>query len=609
MVNNCFTDAKSLIIDNKEVKSIIIDEVEGGILYEKPETQIVLTSNVSTITYGESVILNGSIPFESDDVKIYQNNVLIDTVFTSNGIFSKTISGLNAGEYTFHAVFEGDGNHVEGESNGVVVTVNKVTPVLTLSCDKNNIYYNETVTITGTTTFDGTIQLYQRIGALYPLGSSIESNNGTFTYTFINTRATNMQIFAIISSTNNSNQAQSNILNFTYSKYSTNLTIEVPTLVYSDVFDVTGVLTDENDNPVTNVSVKLYRDNVLESTETTDNNGRVTFHKNAPTTITNYDFQLKYDGNAYYNSSNSSVVNRIVNKETSVLNITSPLNNSIYTSNESITVTGNLSDNDATPINNKSIIVKVQGDLNITSDKTILSYYDEDITTLTASYTYKGTGISGETVIFKNGSTILDTVQTDSNGEAVYEYISQGVGDVTITVECENITQTITIEDCLDYDSLTSNSGKWTIPSGVTSQYSDNGWKISANSYNQIKLTDKLASACSVEFTLVDYSTPSGGNAPVIVYAYTNGETTPNQGILGNPTSSTISVLGTTLNRSLIKGAVYRIDYTSSTISVYENDTLLGSANNNVGLPTRFEFHMGANSRYAIYKDLKLKPL
>ena len=169
--------------------------------------------------------------------------------------------------------------------------------------------------------------------------------------------------------------------------------------------------------------------------------------------------------------------------------------------------------------------------------------------------------------------------------------------------------ETYSIEDCINYDSLTSASGKWTIPSGVTSQYSSDGWQLSANAYKQIKLTEKLTSACSVEFTLVDYSTPSGRNSPVIVYAYTNGETTPNQHILSNPSSTSFNVCDTTINRALVKGGVYRIEYTSSTIKVYENGTLLATANNNVGLPTRFEFHMGANSRYAIYKDLKIKPL
>ena len=172
------------------------------------------------------------------------------------------------------------------------------------------------------------------------------------------------------------------------------------------------------------------------------------------------------------------------------------------------------------------------------------------------------------------------------------------------------VSETFVLEDCIVYDSLTSASGKWTIPSGVTSTYSDNGWRISASSYKQIKLTEKLTSACSVEFTLVDYESSNYGSAPpVIVYQYTNGETTPNQKILITWDSTSFDALNTRINHGLVKGAVYKIEYTDSTMKVYENDTLLASATNDVGLPTRFEFHMGANSRYAIYKDLKVKPL
>ena len=165
------------------------------------------------------------------------------------------------------------------------------------------------------------------------------------------------------------------------------------------------------------------------------------------------------------------------------------------------------------------------------------------------------------------------------------------------------------MQDCRDYQPLTSNAheSRWTIPSGVTSVYSDDGWKVSANAYKQIKLTDKLTSDCSVEFTVVDYS--STRDMAVIVYAYTNGETTPNQKILtgGSSVASEWYALGT-INHNLIKGGKYRIEYTSSTLKVYENDVLLGSATNNVGLPTRFEFHTSSD-RWAIYKDLKIKPL
>jgi hypothetical protein len=82
-----------------------------------------------------------------------------------------------------------------------------------------------------------------------------------------------------------------------------------------------------------------------------------------------------------------------------------------------------------------------------------------------------------------------------------------------------------------------------------------------------------------------------------------------NQQIMMNGYASTLTVLNSTLSRSLVKGAVYKIEYTDSTMKVYENDNLLASATNNIGFPTRFEFHMGANNRYAIYKNIKVKPL
>lgn len=158
---------------------------------------------------------------------------------------------------------------------------------------------------------------------------------------------------------------------------------------------------------------------------------------------------------------------------------------------------------------------------------------------------------------------------------------------------------------------MTSNAtaSRWTIPSGVTSTYDNTGWRLTANAYKQVKLTEKLTSACSVEFTVSDYS--NNAYQGVIVYAYTNGETTPNIRILtgGTSTASDRKVFTTQLDHDLIKGGKYRIEYTSSTIKVYENNTLLGQATNTVGLPTRFEWHTGANSRYAVYKDLKVKPL
>ena len=223
-----------------------------------------------------------------------------------------------------------------------------------------------------------------------------------------------------------------------------------------------------------------------------------------------------------------------------------------------------------------------------------------------------GNPCEGETVYFEvvDGESLGSDV-TDSSGEASVYYLGKGTGDIYIKAECTFVSEIYELEDCIFYDPATSNAkaSAWTIPTGVTSQYSSNGWRISANAYKQIKLTEKITNPCSVEFTLSDRSANSSG-AGVIIAAYTNGETTPNQRILmgGASKTSDRKVFDTQLDHDLIIGAKYRIEYTSSTIKVYENNTLLGQATNSVGLPTRFEWHMGTN-RYAIYKDLKVKPL
>lgn len=259
--------------------------------------------------------------------------------------------------------------------------------------------------------------------------------------------------------------------------------------------------------------------------------------------------------------------------------------------------------------------------ISLTGDKSILSAADSEYVTLSAQLMdgQSSAAVSGETVSFKvykaSDDTLIDTLtdDTDSTGLATVSYYGQGTGDLYIKSSVDSIISSeIYVEDCIDYQPLTSNAtaSRWTIPSGVTSSYSSDGWNISANAYKQVKLTDKLTSDCSVEFTLSNCSANSSGPS-VIIFAYTNGETTPNINILTGGTSKTSdrAVFNTQLDHDLIIGAKYRIEYTSSTIKVYEDNVLLGSASNTIGLPTRFEIHQGANSRYAIYKDIKVKPL
>lgn len=238
-----------------------------------------------------------------------------------------------------------------------------------------------------------------------------------------------------------------------------------------------------------------------------------------------------------------------------------------------------------------------------------------DATSAIATLTLNGEAVVGEELEYtiKHEGTVIttSTATTNSVGEATISYTGAGVGDIIISVSYDDLEETVQIEDCIIYDPLTSNSEKWTIPSSCQTSYDGNGGKFgTATSYSEIKLTDKLTADCSVEFTVVDYYTDApNSNYPLIIYQYTNGETAPNQAILNGSQTKILGFGNNISGHTLLKNGVYRIEYTSSIIKIYENDVLIATGSNNIGLPTRFEFHIGASSgRWLKIKDVKVKP-
>ena len=95
-------------------------------------------------------------------------------------------------------------------------------------------------------------------------------------------------------------------------------------------------------------------------------------------------------------------------------------------------------------------ILQVGYTLELASKNNILSFYDYEYCVLTATVTDNaGVGVSDVQVVFRKEGTILDSVMTNSDGVAEYTYQSTGVGDVTITVECMDLQETCSIEDCI----------------------------------------------------------------------------------------------------------------------------------------------------------------
>ena len=139
----------------------------------------------------------------------------------------------------------------------------------------------------------------------------------------------------------------------------TNININVPlNLVYSDDFLITGVLTDNQNNPIDNKEIQLKANNQIIDTALTNNDGEVEFTQ-CPTSMNPLTFQLIFDGEDIYSPSYSQEVIRQVHKETSVLTVNNPLNDSRYYTDETITVDGVLTDDDGEIMANKTININI----------------------------------------------------------------------------------------------------------------------------------------------------------------------------------------------------------------------------------------------------------
>lgn len=284
--------------------------------------------------------------------------------------------------------------------------------------------------------------------------------------------------------------------------HATILTINVPlNLVYSDDFNISGTLTDGNNNPLANQTVKLQVGATIVDTGTTNAEGVVSFTQ-TPVQTGTHSFQLIFEGNDTFNPAYSSSVTREIGKETSVIRavITS---SDVYTDGE-ILIEGSLTDNDGSLLDNKTIIISENGNvlntvttrsgnfnvtisnmgagghdltvsyegddnytssnvissivikepyLTVTSDKNILSYVDNDSCILTATYHSSHAGekqVSFE-VRKSSDNSLVETLTgiTDVNGECSVVYDSKGAGDLNIKCECMNLQEIYVIEDTL----------------------------------------------------------------------------------------------------------------------------------------------------------------
>ena len=211
----------------------------------------------------------------------------------------------------------------------------------------------------------------------------------------------------------------------------------------------------------------------------------------------------------------------------------------------------------------------------LTTDKSVLSHYDNESCTLTAILLdNNGNGVSGEEIIFKANGGVLGTVITGDNGVAQFTYQSTGVGDVTITVEGMALQETCSIEDCIianvnaSYTGTSTSDTVYSLGYDEIADLSNVDFEFSFK-FHQTSYGCDVCLGASSEFSV----SPVKSNYRIFIGNSGDGKTRYGYRRLstvseGGSTSGEVS-LNTTHNMKIVKqGTLFKY---------YLNDRLLGS--------------------------------
>lgn len=238
--------------------------------------------------------------------------------------------------------------------------------------------------------------------------------------------------------------------------------------------------------------------------------------------------------------------------------------------------------------------------IKLSADKNILSYADNESCTITAIY--QGETVSRQTVVFKNGETVLATKTTNSNGVATYEYESQGIGNITITAECMNLQKTFTIEDC-KYFNDGSSVGLLEVGSGVTCTSNGEYITITTNSSGEkdVKVPITLSGDWEFKTTIGAKGTTQDATFKI--------DTTGQWGTIVIDDNIFAINLGDgtqQYTQTIQVGDTFKVNYVNGELSVFLNNNLITSKVCNISGKIGYYTN---NGRVQHIKNIKLKPL
>lgn len=230
----------------------------------------------------------------------------------------------------------------------------------------------------------------------------------------------------------------------------------------------------------------------------------------------------------------------------------------IFQSGETATIKAVLRDEDGSRIKGETIyfyddsgyVPPAPASVSLTADTNILSYYNSESATLSATVRDEHNHPVIYTIVefFKNG-TSLGTATTNGNGVATKTYSSTGSGDVSFTATASGVTSSpVTIEDCVYYN---------------TSAVAHTTTNESTIYDNDMSIT--LPSKCEVSFDFWSNNTQSGEHRFFLLpkSQFSTDTTQPQYGLFADQKGGNIGSLGK------------RED--NSTVTTYANFSVTGS--------------------------------
>ena len=258
----------------------------------KADATVTVSADNVNIKYGETVTFtNTLVPADATGDVVYY----VD----GTAITGDSISTLSVGEHTVVAKYAGDNNYNADESEALTITVAKADATVTVSADKTEIKYGETITLTtGLLPADATGDV-----TIYVDG---EVSGATLSDLSVGTHT----VVAKYAGDNNYNAVESEDLTITVAKADASVTVaaNADQLTYGETFTFTSEVSPEGATG----DVVYYVDGTA-----------ITGDSISTLSVGEHTVVAKYAGNDNYNAAESAAKTITVTKATPTITITS----------------------------------------------------------------------------------------------------------------------------------------------------------------------------------------------------------------------------------------------------------------------------------------------